>query len=70
MTSKIRRQNELKAGHKISIMEDCYIHGRLFDATDCKISLDTPVSKSFMFISLTLSPSWPDLTTFSLSAHK
>ena len=47
-TSKMRRQDELKAEHKALITKDCYIHGKLLDGADCKIVLNTVVSKSFM----------------------
>ena len=46
--SKMRRQDELKAEHEVSITEDCYIHGKLLDGTDCKILLDMGASKPFM----------------------
>ena len=48
-TFEMRRQVELKALHKASIMEDYYIHGKLLDGTACKILLDMEASKSFMY---------------------
>ena len=36
MTSKIRRQDELKAKHKALIMENFYIQGKLLDGTAFK----------------------------------
>ena len=45
---KMKRQDDLKAEHKAPITEDCYIFGKLFDGTACKILLETGGSKSFM----------------------
>ena len=47
-TSKMRRQDELKAGYKAPVTEDCYIPGKLCDGPDCKRLLDMEASKSFM----------------------
>ena len=41
----MRRQDELKAGHKDLIIEICYIGGKLLDGTDFKIILITGMSK-------------------------
>ena len=46
--TKMRRQDELKRGHKVPIMEDYYIPIKLLDGVDCKILLHIGASKSFM----------------------
>ena len=40
--------SNVKAVHKVSITEDCYVPGKLLDGTYCKIMLDTVASKLFM----------------------
>ena len=47
-TSKLRRQDDLKAEHKVPITEDCYIPDKLMDGTYCNILLDMEAKKSFM----------------------
>ena len=44
----MRIQDDLKVEQKAPTTEDCYIPGTLLDGTDCKILLDTGVSRSFM----------------------
>ena len=47
-TSKMRRQDEMKAEHKAPITEDLYVHTKPLHGTECKILLDFGMSKSFM----------------------
>ena len=58
-TLKMRRQGELKAEHRVHIMEDCYIPGKLLDRPYSKILLDIRASK--LFLSKTLYLSCPSL---------
>ena len=44
----ITRASKIKAEETFSISEQGYIIGKLLDGTECKILLDTGVSKSFM----------------------
>ena len=43
-----KNQNKLKAEESFSISEQGYTSGRLLDATECQLLLDTGASKSFM----------------------
>ena len=47
-TSRIRRQDELRAEHKTPITEDHYIYGKQLNCTYCKILHDMGTGKSFM----------------------
>ena len=46
--SNMKRQDGLKAEHKISITNDCYIQGKLLYDTDWKVLLDMGACKSFI----------------------
>ena len=63
----MKRQDDLKAAHKIPVTNDCYIHGKLLDGSDGKVLLYMGASKLFMSKTFYLnSPSVHTLPKFVL----
>ena len=44
----MKRQDDMRAEHKVPTTEDCYMNKKLLDGAYCRTLLDTGASKSYM----------------------